>query len=71
MRYFEDGDQIVVVKDDFENLQENPAVFIDGDSPLAETIRQDCIIAIKVYQLREIARLLNHGGGKLETQFCW
>lgn len=71
MRYFKDGDQIAVVRDDFVNLQENPAVFIDSDSPLGRTICQDGIIAARVYQLCEIIRLLDNGGGELETQFCW
>lgn len=38
MKYFPDGDQLCITKDDFENLQESPALFVPLDGEMARTI---------------------------------
>ena len=38
MKYFEDGDQLVITYDDFVNLQESPAVFFPLESEIAKTV---------------------------------
>ena len=39
MKYFEDGNQLVITKDDFVSLQESPAVFYPLESKIAKTIK--------------------------------
>ena len=38
MKWFIDGDQVVVTHDDFVDLQESPAVFVPADSEAGRTI---------------------------------
>lgn len=38
MKYFVDGDQLVITKDDFVNLQESPALFYPLESEIAKII---------------------------------
>ena len=44
MKYFIDGDQIAVTKDDFVNLQESPAVWVPRDSFTGQTIENKGIL---------------------------
>jgi hypothetical protein len=41
MKWFMDGNQVCVTGDDFENLQESPAVFVPADSLLGRCIQRD------------------------------
>lgn len=66
MNWFEDGDQIVVTRDDFVDLQESPAVFIDKDSEAGQMILKDWrVTAMPLGDLLEVRRLLDNGGGAL------
>lgn len=38
MKYFIDGDQLVITRDDFVDLQESPAVFYPLDSDMAQAV---------------------------------
>ena len=38
MKYFIDGDQLYITRNDFVDLQESPAVFIDTETDLAQRI---------------------------------
>ena len=38
MKWFIDGDQVVITHDDFVNLQESPAVFVPANSEIGTTI---------------------------------
>lgn len=40
MKWSIDGDQVCITKDDFVDLQESPAVFLDRDCPLGELIER-------------------------------
>ena len=39
MKYFIDGDQVVITHNDFVDLQESPAVFVPANSEIGTTIR--------------------------------
>jgi hypothetical protein len=63
MKWFVDGDQAVITKDDFVDLQESPAVFVPRDSQAGETIEDKGIINLPLGDLRAIKGLLESGGG--------
>jgi len=63
MKWTIDGDQIMVTKDNFENLQESPAVFIPIGSETGQRIQQHGILGLSVDDLVAINDLLNSGGG--------
>jgi len=63
MKYFTDGDQLVITKDDFINLQESPAVFLPLNGEVAQTVlRTGRIISLPVGDLWHIKNLLEVGG---------
>lgn len=64
MKYFVDGDQVVVTKDDFVDLQESPIVFVAKDSEAGETICKIGIAGLAIGDLIAITRLLDSGGGE-------
>lgn len=64
MKWFEDGNQIVITKDDFINLQESPTVFVNSESDTAKIIRDQGIIGLPIGDLFTIRALLNSGGGE-------
>jgi len=41
VKHFIDGDQLVITKDDFVDLQESPAIFYPLDSDIAKTILKE------------------------------
>ena len=63
MKWTIDGDQVVVTRDNFENLQESPAVFIPAGSEAGERIQQHGILGLSINDLVAINSLLNSGGG--------
>ena len=38
MKYIKDGDQLCIMNDDFINLQESKAIFLDYDNPITKRI---------------------------------
>ena len=59
MKYFIDGDQMVITKDDFVNLQESPAVFYSLEGAIAKAILDaGTVIALPVGDLMRIQDLL-------------
>ena len=66
MKFFTDGDQLVITKDDFIDLQESPAVFYPLESEIAKTVLgAGSIIALPVGDLVCVCDLLN--GGQVEA----
>ena len=66
MKWFEDGDQLVITYDDFVNLHESPAVFLAGDSEAAQMVRSDGrVIAMPMGDLMNVRAMLKVGGGIL------
>lgn len=66
MKWYENGDQLVVTYDDFKNLQESPAVFVDGGSEAARLVRKDGrVIAMPIGDLIAVRAILKNGGGVL------
>jgi hypothetical protein len=63
MKWKVDGDQIMVTKDDFENLQESPAVFVPTASGAGQRIQQHGVLGLSINDLVAINDLLNSGGG--------
>lgn len=60
MKFFTDGDQLVITKDDFVGLQESPAVFYPLESEIAKTVLgAGTLIALPVGDLMHIYDLLN------------
>ena len=59
MKTFIDGDQMCVVKDDFVDLQESPAVFIPRDSDDGRAIEEGGVLALPLGVLRDIQYRLN------------
>ena len=60
MKYFQDGDQLVITKDDFINLQESPAAFFRLDSEIAKTVlREGTVIALPIADLWYVKNLLD------------
>jgi len=53
MKWFIDGDQVCITRDDFINLQESPAVFVNRDSNIGRTIERDGIIGLAIGDLIE------------------
>ena len=64
MKYFIDGDQVVITKDDFINLQESPAVFLDFQSEVAQTVVDNGVKNLPLGDLQAIKKLLDSGGGE-------
>ncbi len=59
MKHFVDGNQLVITKDDFVDLQESPAVFYPLGSETARTVLEaGTIIALPVGDLIHIRNLL-------------
>lgn len=54
MKYSVDGNQLCVTRDDFEDLQTSPAVFLPLDSVAAQTIINKGFTALPVGRLRGI-----------------
>ena len=54
MKWFEDGDQIVVIRDDFVNLQESPAVFFPANSDIGIMVARPLFLdePCQVYLIR-------------------
>jgi len=48
MKHFVDGDQLVVVRDDFVDLQESPAIFMPCGNKMAQAIQQSGFEALSV-----------------------
>jgi hypothetical protein len=68
MKYFIDGDQVVVTRDDFVDLQESPAVFVPVDSPMGQEILSvKQLIDLPLGDLRELVERLNHAGKLVHT----
>jgi hypothetical protein len=62
MKYFIDGDQIVITKDDFVNLQESPVVWIPRGSMAGKTIETKGILCLAIIDLMAIKKALDTGG---------
>jgi len=63
MKYFVDGDQLVITKDNFVDLQESPAVFYPLESEIAKTVLgASAIMALPIDDLMRIRDLLEMGG---------
>jgi len=54
MKYLVDGDQIVVTRDDFVDLQESPAVFVPVSSENGQAIASGGILALPIGDLARI-----------------
>lgn len=54
MKYFQDGDQLCITRDDFVDLQESPAVFIPIDGDVARQILSGGILSISICDLRQL-----------------
>lgn len=67
MRWFIDGDQLVVTKDNFVNLQESSAVFMDVQSSVARDIQERGIRDMFLGDLASVYNMLTSGGGSLVT----
>lgn len=66
MKWFRDGDQIVITNDDFVNLQESPVVFLNGGSGDAQTTgRTGKIISLPFGMLIRVKTMFDQGGGIL------
>jgi hypothetical protein len=62
MKFFKDGDQLVITKDDFVDLQESPVVFYPLESEVAKTVLEaDTVIALPLGDLAHIVDELNRG----------
>ena len=62
MKYFVDGDQLVITKDDFVDFQESPALFYPLESEIAKAVLEaGRIIALPVGDLMRIHDLLEMG----------
>jgi len=64
MRWFIDGDQICVTRDDFIDLQESPAVFVPHDSEVGRAIENGGIRNMALGDLCAVRNLLRDGGGE-------
>ena len=53
MKHFVDGDHMAIVQDQFVDLQESPAVFVNRDSNIGRTIERDGIIGLAIGDLIE------------------
>ena len=63
MKYFVDGDQLVITKDDFVNLQESPAVFLALGGSLAKMVLEaGTVRALPVGDLMRIYGRLRQEG---------
>lgn len=62
MKHFKDGDQLVITRDDFVNLQESPAHFVPLDSQLAKTILENGFGGLSVSDLSFIHAVLDAEG---------
>lgn len=58
MKHFIDGDQLVITKDNFVNLQESPAVFFPLASKIAQTVQNGGVRALPVGDLAYICLTL-------------
>lgn len=59
MKFFTDGDHLVITKDDFIDLQASPAVFYPLESETAKTVlKAGTIIALPMGNLIRICSLL-------------
>ena len=68
MKWFKDGDQVVVTKDDFVDLQESPAVFIPAASEAGQAIQRNGILGLALGDLAQVQELLKAGGGTLAAR---
>lgn len=65
MKYFIDGDQLVITKDDFINLQESPAAFYPLDGKIARTVLEaGTVIALPLGYLWRIRDSLEMRGNE-------
>ena len=58
MKWFRDGDQICVTRDDFINLQESPAVFIPESGEMGHTIVRDGLLGLPLGDLAYLNTML-------------
>lgn len=66
MKYFVDGNKLVITKDSFINLQESSAVFIPLDHEIAkDVIKHKSVLAMPLGDLMRIKLMLNDGIGGL------
>ncbi len=65
MKWFIDGDQVVVTKDDFIDLQKSPAVFVSAESETGRAVQQNGILGLPFGDLALVEMLLDCGGGSL------
>lgn len=71
MKYFVDGDQLVITRDDFIDLQESPALFYPVGSDIAQTVlKAESIGALSVGVLMRMQRLLNLEPQKYKRPTC-
>ena len=63
MKWFKDGDQVAITKDDFVDLQESPAVFVPADSQAGQTIQWLGVRHLPLNELIAIRDQLEDGGG--------
>jgi hypothetical protein len=59
MKHFVDGDQLCITRDDFENLQESPAVFYSLSSSIAKTVLSGGILSLCIGDLLDIKMALD------------
>lgn len=60
MKHFVDGDQLVITKDNFVNLQESSAVFYPLTSDTAQTVIKDGVWGLPLATLARIRSYLDH-----------
>lgn len=65
MKWFIDGDQVCITKDDFVNLAESPAVFTHEDSDYGKIIKRDGLLGLPFGDLVFIKHLLKWDGGSI------
>ena len=59
MKWFIDGDQVVITHDDFVDLQESPAVFVPANSEVGETIRNSGLVWLPIGDLLALQHQLD------------
>ena len=59
MKHSIDGNQLCITNDDFENLQESPAVFYPLSSDIAKTVLSGGILALCIGDLLDIKMALD------------
>ena len=54
MKHFVDGNQLVITRDDFVDLEESPALFFPLTTHVAETVLKGGLLSLPLEVLRDI-----------------